>query len=183
MTAKKENIDLILRKILIRPRSWSELMEIIDVSEATLSRYLKELREKNLVEKSFDERDNIVYSPNVVKLLTENKLDIDFLERSKETNRLLSELEDLGLFDSGMDQEDILKFMKDNADSELIDIPEDAVKDKKHLDVDLWKHFSDSLSTFLVNSFAAKVKTDLKIESDPNDFRIDLENIKEDIEE
>ena len=181
MSAKEENIDLILRKLIARPRRWSELMGALDVSEATLSRYLNDLRDKNLIEKEFDSKDNVVYTPNIVNLLTEDRLEIDFIERSQESNKLISELKDAGLFGEGINQEDILDFMKDHADSDMVPLPEKPIRSRDQLDVDLWRHFNHALNSILSNEISSRVETTLKINGNAEDFQIDIDSIREDM--
>jgi DNA-binding MarR family transcriptional regulator len=182
MSSKDENINLILRKLVITPRRWSELMDILEVSEATLSRYLKELRDKNLIEKKFDSHDNVVYSPKIVNLVSENKLEIDFIQRSKKSNKLLAQLNEIGLFDEGINSKEILDFLKNNSDSDLIPIPKAAIEDREKLDLDLWKHFNIALNSLLSNEIGSEIETTMKVNGNVEDFKIDIESMNEDLE-
>jgi len=112
---KEERQEKILSEILEKPRTWNELLEITDVSEPTLSRDLKELRDKGAIRKDFDSEDNIVYIP---KENPDVNLDFNFEEiinTAEKYNELRNDLDSLGLFsEEGLSDKNILKFMDKN---------------------------------------------------------------------
>jgi DNA-binding transcriptional ArsR family regulator len=178
---KEDRLQELKVYILESNPSWSFLMEELDVSEATLSRYLNELREKGLIEKDLQKDDSIVYKPKIDAYKEEGFFDVDniegFLEEEKEK---LQTLEKFGLFDGGMTSEDILEFMRENP-AYFEDRNLKGVEDGDNLTLRHYEGFQVFLYNFFINIIRDEpMETKVKFDIDPEEI---VERKKESIQE
>lgn len=109
MSSKQKRHDRIVDLCATEPRRWSFLIDKLDVSEATLSRDLKELQEKDVLVKWLDESRDQVYSAF--------NIDKEELKDSfKRRKRLNSALKDRGILSDGFNFEEVPEFVEENKD-------------------------------------------------------------------
>lgn len=178
---KEDRLQELKVYILESNPSWSFLMDELDVSEATLSRYLNELREKGLIEKDLQKDDNIVYKPKIEAYKEEGFFKLDNIERFlEEEKEKLQKLQKFGLFDAGMTSEDILGFMRENP-AYFEDRNLKGVEKADNLTLRHYEGFHVFLYNFFVNIMRDEpMETKIKFDMDPTEI---VERKKESIQE
>ena len=96
---REEGQTKIIRALLMRPLTFTELIEETNFSKPTLSNHLKVLRGKRFIDKALDEKDRVVYkiaidSESLYRDFKIVAFDIvlDVIERTDPKNRLLVEV-------------------------------------------------------------------------------------------
>lgn len=164
MSSKERKKLLLLSELIDTPKAWNDILDRVNFSEATLSRYMTELKENGQVEKFIDnETDTIKYRAD---------LDGEYSEKLREIlktkNQVISQFSDEGLFSSGV--EDI--------NFGIEEVPYDAGKFYSFHEKD--KFTIDNLIeylNFLKYYIGGNVKVDdffLKIEGDGENYKQEL---------
>jgi DNA-binding transcriptional ArsR family regulator len=178
---KEDRLQELMVYILESNPSWSFLMEELDVSEATLSRYLKELRERGLIEKDLESDDRIVYKPNIEAYEQEEFFSVDNIDKFlKEEKEKLQRLNEYGFFGESMTSKDILEFMREYPEY-FEDWNLENVEETDRLTL---RHF-EGFNTFLFNFFINIIRdepldVEIQLDIDPDEI---IERKKESIEE
>jgi DNA-binding MarR family transcriptional regulator len=176
VSKKEDNLRKLIESISDSPKTWNELLEVVDVSEATLSRYLKELRNDNLIKKEFDSDDNIIYSIDPSAWLEDEKMLERILDSARKSNQLLDDMEEKGIFDEGMDEEDILEFLRNNYSSSTHEGQQ--ARESEQLYLHLWAIFNSDL----VNVFdpaETAVEVNFKVKGSSEEYRTDISALEQ----
>jgi len=152
---------------------WSKLRKTLDISEATLSRALNDLIEKEIVKKMII--NNKVHYV-IWKLPAKEKAEvIKDLERARE---LFIELKKLGLFSKGITDKEILEIMKDSKFKSLIvTFPE---LDINKLDLLRLVSFLSKATFILTHFLYSGIDVKLKINGNPDE---EIKNLDKTIKE
>lgn len=181
---------------LIETIEWEEAHRFTDInnelswSKATVSKYLTELTEKGFLEKKITSDGNPGYfvtqkgnkfkelhGANVWKGLYNSKEEAaEFLERE---NQFYEALEEQGLFDSGLDQNQVFDLMKEHHN----DISHDDIDFEEPTILMLWRFLSIFVERTPIEFKDKRVDFNIKIESDLGDLEIDVEEMKNLMEE
>ena len=153
------------------PMAWRELYKHFEnhISEPTFSKYIKDFLDHGFLEKKAS-------GDKVVFIITQ--------KGDEEYKRLIGctlletveRFDNLGLFTKGLNEADIMNFLK-NRPIFAGDIEREAIKEAKHLDIGLLSIFA---STGMFALGKSPIEITLKVKTDPKKL---LKKINEDIEQ